>query len=67
MWVWDVAGNDVWMTERGRSLFGLEPAARLDFADTFDRVHPDDRAAREATITQAIETRGEDQMDYRPQ
>ena len=23
MWVWDVSGNDVWMTERGRSLFGL--------------------------------------------
>ena len=67
MWVWDVSGSDVWMTERGRSLFGLEPAARLDFADTFDRVHPDDRAAREATITQAIETRGEYQMDYRLQ
>ena len=32
MWVWDVSGNDVWMTERGRSLFGLEPDARLDFA-----------------------------------
>ena len=47
MWVWDVSGNDVWMTERGRSLFGLEPDARLDFAATFDRVHPEDRAARE--------------------
>ena len=22
MWVWDVSGNDLWMTERGRSLFG---------------------------------------------
>ena len=40
MWVWDVSGNDVWMTKRGRSLFGLEPDARLDFAATFDRVHP---------------------------
>ena len=33
MWVWDVSGNDVWMTERGRSLFGLKPDARLDFAE----------------------------------
>ena len=48
MWVWDVSGNDVWMTERGRSLFGLAPDARLDFAATFDRVHPEDRTAREA-------------------
>ena len=59
MWVWDVSGNDGWMTERGRSLFGFEPDARLGFAATFDRVHPDDRAAREAAIRQAIETRGE--------
>ena len=67
MWVWDVSGNDVWMTERGRSLFGFEPDARLGFAATFDRVHPDDRAAREAAIRQAIETRGEYEMEYRLQ
>jgi integral membrane sensor domain MASE1 len=53
MWVWDVSGNDLWMTERGRSLFGLAPDARLDFAATFDRVHPEDRTARESAITHA--------------
>ena len=67
MWVWDVSGNDVWMTERGRSLFGLEPDARLDFAATFDRVHPEDRPAREAAIKQALETRGEYEVEYRVQ
>ena len=65
MWVWDVSGNDVWMTERGRSLFGLEPDARLDFAATFDRVHPEDRAARDAAIQRALQTRGEYDMEYR--
>jgi PAS domain-containing protein len=53
MWVWDVSGNDVWMTERGRTLFGLEPDAPLDFAATSDRVHPEDRAARQGAIEQA--------------
>ena len=67
MWVWDVSGNDVWMTERGRSLFGFKPDARLDFAATFDRVHPEDRAARESAIKQALETRGEYEMEYRVQ
>ena len=67
MWVWDVSGNDVWMTERGRSLFGLKPDARLDFAATFDRVHPEDRAARENAIKHALETRGEYEMEYRVQ
>ena len=56
MWVWDVSGNDLWMTERGRSLFSLEPDARLDFAATFDRVHPEDRVAREGAIHQALQT-----------
>ena len=67
MWVWDVSGNDVWMTEPGRSLFGLEPDARLDFAATFDRVHPDDRAARESAIERALQTRGEYEVEYRLQ
>jgi PAS domain S-box-containing protein len=67
MWVWDVSGNDMWMSERGRSLFGLEPDAHLDFAATFDRVHPDDRTAREGAIKQALETRGEYEMEYRVQ
>ena len=67
MWVWDVSGNDVWMTERGRSLFGLTPDAPLEFAATFDRVHPDDRVAREGAITQALQTRGVYDMEYRVQ
>jgi len=67
MWVWDVSGNDVWMTEQGRSLFGLTPDAPLDFAATFDRVHPEDRMAREGAITRALQTRGEYDMEYRVQ
>ena len=65
MWVWDVAGNDVWMTERGRSLFGLKSDARLDFAATFDRVHPEDRIARDSAIMRALHTHGEYDMEYR--
>jgi PAS domain S-box-containing protein len=57
----------VWMTERGRSMFGLEPRARLDSDAMFERVHPEDRAAREAAIQQALETRGEYEIEYRLQ
>ena len=66
-WVWDVSNDDVWMTERGRSLFGFEPHGRLDLAATSDRVHPEDRAAREAAIQRALQTRGEYEMEYRLQ
>jgi PAS domain S-box-containing protein len=67
MWVWDVSGNDLWMTERGRTLFGLKPNARLDLAAVSDRVHPEDRRAREGAIKQALQTRGEYDMEYRVQ
>jgi C4-dicarboxylate-specific signal transduction histidine kinase len=43
------------------------PDARLDVAATSDPVHPDDRAAREGAITQALRTRGEYDMEYRVQ
>jgi PAS domain S-box-containing protein len=65
MWVWDVSGNDVWMTERGRSLFGLTPRSPLDFAATFDRVDARDRDARKDAIDRAVETRGEYEVEYR--
>ena len=54
MWVWDVSGNDVGIAERDRSLFGLKPDAKMDFAAAFDRVHPEDRAARQSAIKQAF-------------
>ena len=53
------------MTEQGRSLFGFKPDARIDFAATIDRVHPEDRAARESAIRRALETRGEYEIEYR--
>ena len=67
MWVWDVSGNDVWMTDRGRSLLGLKPDARLDLAATFDGVHPQDRTAREDAIKRALQTQGEYEVEYRVQ
>jgi integral membrane sensor domain MASE1 len=47
MWVWDVSGNDVWMTEAGRSLFGLETGARPRFCGNFRSCAP--RGSRRAS------------------
>jgi PAS domain S-box-containing protein len=67
MWVWDVSGNDVWMTEQGRTLFGFSPDERLDFSSIVNRVHHEERASREDAIRQAVETRSEYDMEYRVQ
>ena len=65
MWVWHVSADDLWMTEQGRSLFGFKPDARINFKATMDRVHPEDRAARESAIKRALETRGGYEIEYR--
>ena len=67
MWIWDVSSGDAWMTEQGRELFGFKRDARIDSAALLDRVHPEDRAAREAAIQRALENQGEYEMEYRVQ
>ncbi|MBV8486380.1 MAG: PAS domain S-box protein [Verrucomicrobia bacterium] len=62
---WDTAKDEVWMTERGRALFGFDREASLDSATVVARVHPDDRAVRDAFIQRAIQTHGEYSAEYR--
>jgi two-component system, LuxR family, sensor kinase FixL len=65
IWVWDVSRDEIWMTDRGRTLLGFTPDDRVDYATLTTRVHPEDRAAREAAIKGALETKGEYAMEYR--
>ena len=65
MWVWDVARDEIWMTDKGRALFGCPPETRVDYAALILRMHPEDRAARAAAIRRALETRGEYAIEYR--
>ncbi len=65
MWVWDVASDELFMAERGRSLFGFSQDEHINFTSTTYRVHPEDRAIRENAIKRAVETRGGYEIEYR--
>ena len=65
MWTWDILRDQIWMSDKGRTLFGIAPDTRLDYAALSARVHPEDRAARDAAIRRALETQGEYAMEYR--
>jgi two-component system, LuxR family, sensor kinase FixL len=67
MEVWDLERDELWMTEKGRALFGFERDAQLNKAAIVARVHPDDRATRDASIKRAIETLGAYAVEYRVQ
>jgi PAS domain S-box-containing protein len=65
VWELDAATNELWMSDKARALFQLDPEARLNMAIVQRRVHPDDRALRESAIKQAIETEGDYALEYR--
>ena len=65
MWALDVVSGELWMSDKGRALFGIEPGARLDNATLVSRVHPEDRAIRRVEMKRAVENRSEYAMEYR--
>ena len=65
MWIWDVTRDKIWMSDKGRALYGIEPNALPDHSAMIARVHPEDRATRAAALKRALETRGEYALEYR--
>src|SRR5271166_4930437 len=65
IWIRDFVRNEIWMSDKGCALFGIAPDTRLDYATLSARVHPEDRAARDAAIRRALETQDEYAMEYR--
>jgi signal transduction histidine kinase len=65
MWEWDIPRDEIWMTPDGRAMLGFSASERIDFAALSERVHPEDRAMREAAIRQAVATGGAYDLEYR--
>jgi PAS domain S-box-containing protein len=65
VWEMDLVTNELWMSDKARALFQIDPEARVDEAIVQRRVHPDDRALRESAIKRAIETEGDYALEYR--
>ena len=43
MWEWDIARDEIWITDKGRAMFGFDSSEKLDFDRFRNRLHPDDR------------------------
>ena len=65
VWELDTTTNELWMSDKARSLFQFDPDGRLDEAMHQARVQPDDRALRESAVKHAVETQGEYAIEYR--
>jgi two-component system sensor kinase FixL len=65
MWMWDIVRNEIWITDKGRALFGFPSAERLDF-DRFRRgLHPEDRESVLAAVENSLRSGAEYRSEYR--
>jgi len=65
LWVWEIQSDDIWATEKCRSLFGFSPDERLDLQRFIDSLHPDDRKPTMEAIRRSLENRTEYEVEYR--
>ncbi|MFL6598627.1 MAG: PAS domain-containing protein [Chthoniobacterales bacterium] len=65
LWEWDIVRNEIWITNRGRSLFGFGASEKLDFDRFRSRLHPEDREPVLNGIENSLRTGAQYQSEYR--
>ena len=65
MWMWDIVRNEVWITDKGRSLFGFAPSEKLDFDRFQSRLHPEDREPVLEAVENSLRSGAEHRSEYR--
>jgi two-component system sensor kinase FixL len=65
LWVWDIARDEIWTTDKGSDLFGFAKAGPRNFAHFAERLHPDDYDPVRLAVAAAFENGGEYQSEYR--
>ena len=60
VWMWSIARNQIWGSERWLRLFGFAPDATVTFENIMQRIHPEDREGVERAVRHALE----DRIDY---
>jgi two-component system sensor kinase FixL len=65
MWMWDIVRDEMWITDKGRALFGFASSEKLDFDRFRSRVHPEDRQSVLQAVENSLRTGAEYQSEYR--
>jgi PAS domain S-box-containing protein len=65
MWMWDIVRNEIWITDKGRTLFGFGASEKLDFDRFRSVLHPEDRESVLKTVENSLRTGAEYEAEYR--
>jgi PAS domain S-box-containing protein len=64
VWELDIETNEVWFSDKARSLFEFDNEV-LTYEEFQARVHPEDRSTRDAAIRKSIVPNGHYELEYR--
>jgi two-component system, LuxR family, sensor kinase FixL len=64
-WVWDISRDEVWMTDKGRELFGFAKSDSLDINRILKALHIEDRQRIEQAVRRALVEGGAHESEYR--
>lgn len=65
VWEYDMTADRMWVSDKVRQLFQLPPGDQITYEEFQKRVHPEDRAARDRVIRQAIRSHSGYETEYR--
>lgn len=65
LWVWDIEQDDIWITEKGRELFGFAKTETIDLNRFLQAVHQEDRPRMQQMVRDALARGGEYESEYR--
>src|SRR6266571_6891152 len=66
LWIWNIPGGDErWVTEKWRQLFGFAESEPVTFDRFLEVVHPGDRKRVKQVVQHMLEHGGEYEIDYR--
>ena len=64
MWEWDIAHDEIWITDKGRAMLGFDSSEKLDFDRFRSRLHPDDRESVLKAVDSSLGAGAEYQSEY---
>ena len=65
IWIRDLARNEIWATDKWRTLFGFSGMERLEIDHILQRLHPSDRDAFRSVLGKATQGDGNYDTEYR--
>ncbi len=65
LWEWDIVRNEVWLSPRGREMYGYTPDERIDFDRFMERVQAEDRERAREALTSALRGDGISEIEFR--